>query len=203
MTDNRMFYVREAHGISRSRQVNAAKARGIPSNDIWIEGRTDWENLDNMIDHPLRPGYTLEVVRAVVLAEPMSKGNKRPSDKLHEVVQRLHRGQITVYETETGRTCADPAHLTDMIFEAVRHLAKPVAAKGKAGAPAWQKPEPALYEAAKAAWKDTVAFRSNLDAVKAIQERPDLYGGPWSKTNLYRQFGPSGRKSSGRPKSKT
>ena len=200
----KLFYIREAHSISKPRQLNAAKARGIPSRDIWIEGRNEWETLDALLDDGLRPGDTLEVVRAVVLAPPMSgKGSKRPSELLQQIMTRLHDIGVTVYETEPERSSKEPSQLSAMIFEALRHLSKPITGKRRVGAPSWVKPVPALYEAAKAVWLDTVRYRSNADAMAEITALPEQYGGPWSRAQCYRQFGSSGRKSAGRPNKST
>jgi hypothetical protein len=112
-----LFYVREAHGFTRHRQVNAAKARGVPDQLVWVEGRTETETLDNLLDHGLRSGDTLEVWRLAVLAEPRKrKGDPLPRKRLADAIKRLASSSIILHEVESNRVFNATDVAADMIF---------------------------------------------------------------------------------------
>jgi hypothetical protein len=186
-------YGREAHGFTKSKQAAAFRREGLVPDEMWWN-----DEMDDMLDHGLRDSDMLKVWRVAVLAEPKRhKGDALPRRKLRAVINRLKEIGVTVYEIETKRTCTDPDAILDMVFDAVEHLAGQKKQRSR-GRPAWQKPSLERYEAARAIWHNSRDYDTNEAALTALDADPERFGGPWTVTRCYREFGASGRPLKGR-----
>jgi hypothetical protein len=190
----KVFYGAEVYGYTRAKLVALAKSRGIAPEHVWIDGRTDIESFEELLGYGPREGDVLEVPSLLMFAKPKSKRSKTPPRDVLEqrVIQVLGIG-ADVYEIESGLTLTTPAAVAQAVFNAVNRLAAGGrTAKRPAHRPRWQKPEPALCNAAKAVWLDT-KIGTNAAALAELKARPDLYGGPWSRGRVFAEFGGSGR----------
>jgi hypothetical protein len=190
----KVFYGAEVYGYTGRKLSAMAQSRGIAPERAWIDGRSDFESLDDLLAHGLREGDVLEVPSLLMFAKPRSKRSKTPPRDVLEqrVVQVLGIG-ADVYEIESKLTLTTPKAVAQAVFNAVNRLAAGGrTAKRPAHRPRWHKPEPALYNAAKAVWLDT-KIGTNAAALAELKSRPDLYGGPWSRGRAFAEFGGSGR----------
>lgn len=197
-------YSRPDRRFSAEAQKTLLLKAGVEERRIWVEadrgGNSEYEEMSFLIspNKGLRSGDTLVVAWFHRLAAT------RRDLQLH--IRGITTKKATILEASSGRSSADPADFSEMVFEASNFYAGKsmtrlaATALGNAGAdasPVTKKKKGMMPKAdALKIWRDPQYLREQALAVINADER---YKVEWTPSRAYRELGPRGVPAGRRP----
>ena len=150
--------------------------------------------LDDVFD-AFRPGNVILVYRLVCLVPPKGElGKTAPRTFLKETLRRLIEKKVKVIEVESGRTCSNVDDTALAVADAFTDLSGYKRQKAGPGRPPAKPLDEKEHLRLFGIWKSN-DYGSNAEAIKAM-------GGKWTVSKAIKTFGPSGRVTGRRKKTK-
>ncbi len=191
---NRRAYVRPVPGIAVSEQITICGQRGVPSNGpLYVDSDSSFPKEREKLLESLRKNGARDEI--LVSDLPVLVRNRKD---LKAVRRELRSKGAIIVEGRHNRRSTNAEDFADMIQEAIdfwarnsrgwtKRQAQEMGAKGGKAAALGRKRQKVPSGEACAIWHDKTL--GTEEAIEKINEMPG-YAMEWTRTSLYRKFGP-------------